>query len=273
MTTATELARAAAKPRRFGAWYITEHKLRAMRAYQGTIIATGIGTPLLYVFAFGVGLAVLIGANAGPEGVDGVPYLVFVAPALIAMAAVPVALEEFMFGILMGFKWNPIFTGMNAAPISGRQIIDGMFLFVVIRLAMTSIIYYLVLLVFGAVQPGWSVLIIPVAMLTALAFSPVAAFTATITEDKGQFAVIQRVFILPLTLFSGTIFPLTQLPIFLQWIGWLSPLWHGSELGREISYGPNEPGWLTVLHLVFLFAVAIAGWQATVRIAIRRLDK
>lgn len=264
---------AAAKPRRFGAWYVTEHKLRAMRAYRWTIVATGIGTPLLYVFAFGVGLAVLIGANAGPNGVDGVPYLVFVAPALVAMAAVPVALEEFMFGILMGFKWNPTFVGMNAAPLTGRQIIDGMFLFVVIRLAMTTVVYYLVLLLFGAVEPGWSALIIPSAMLTALAFAPVAAYTATITEDRGQFAIVQRVLILPLTLFSGTVFPLTQLPVFLQWIGWLSPLWHGAELGRQFSYGPTEPVWLTVVHVAFLAAVAIAGWQACVRFAERRLDK
>lgn len=272
--SATALATAAAvKPRRYGFWYVTEHRLRTMRAYRWTIIATGIGTPLLYVFAFGVGLAVLIGANAGPGGVDGVPYLVFVAPALIAMATVPVALEEFMFGILLGFKWNPVFVGMNAAPLSARQIIDGVFLFVVIRLAMTSIVYYLVLLLFGAVQPGWSVLIIPVAMLAALAFSPVAAYTATITEDKGQFAIIQRVLILPLTLFSGTVFPLTQLPIVLQWIGWLSPLWHGAELGRQLSYGPTEPPWLTLAHVVFLLVVAVAGWQWCVRISTRRLDK
>ncbi|WP_294178092.1 ABC transporter permease [uncultured Schumannella sp.] len=274
MTTATEQAIAAAvKPRRFGAWYIAEHKLRAMRAYRWTILATGIGTPLFYVFAFGVGLAVLVGANAGPSGIDGVSYLVFVAPALMAMAAVPVALEEFMFGIFLGFKWNPIFAGMNAAPITGRQIIDGMFIFVTIRLAMTSTLYYLVLLLFGAVQLGWSVLIIPVAMLTGLAFSPIAALTASFREDRSQFAIIQRVVIMPLTLFSGTVFPLTQLPIFLQWIGWLSPLWHGSELGRELSYGPNEPIWLTVTHVTFLAAVAIAGWQACVRISVRRLDR
>ena len=79
--------------------------------------------------------------------------------------------------------------------------------------------------------------------------------------------------VLPLTLFSGTVFPLTQLPIFLQWIGWLSPLWHASELGRQFVYGPSEPIWLTVTHVVYLVALGVFGWQLCVRIVTRRLNK
>jgi lipooligosaccharide transport system permease protein len=74
------------------------------------------------------------------------------------------------------------------------------------------------------------------------------------------------------------VFPLSQLPIFLQWIGWISPIWHGSELARQFSYGAHdptagEPIWLSVVHVVVLFAYALVGWQLTVRIATRRLDK
>ncbi len=263
----------AAKPRRWGAWYITEHKLRAMRAYKYTIVATAIGTPFIYLFAFGVGLATLVTQNRGPEGVDGVSYLQFVAPALLCTAAVMTAAEEFMFGILMGFKWVPIFSGMNAAPLSGRQIVDGMFIFVAIRAVTTVAVYYLVVLVFGGMSSPWSWLTIPSAVLTAFAFSLGAAYTATITEDKGQFNIVNRVILLPLTLFSGTVFPLTQLPIVLQWLGWLSPLWHGSELGRQFAYGPTEPVWLTVVHVAYLAALAIVGWQLCVRISERRLNR
>ena len=263
----------AAKPRRWGAWYITEHKLRAMRAYKYTIVATAIGTPFIYLFAFGVGLATLVTENRGPEGVDGVSYLQFVAPALLCTAAVMTASEEFMFGILLGFKWNPIFYGMNAAPISGRQIIDGIFVFVAIRATTTVLVYYLVVLVFGGMRSPASWLTIPVAVLTALAFSLVAAYTATITEDRGQFNIVNRVILLPLTLFSGTVFPLEQLPVFLQWLGWLSPLWHGSELGRVFAYGSPEPIWLTVIHVLYLAALAIVGWQLCIRISERRLNR
>jgi lipooligosaccharide transport system permease protein len=271
-TTATGSTAVASSTVRVGrAWYVTEHKIRAMRGYTGTLIATAIGTPFLYLFAFGVGLATLITQNVGPN--PDVTYLQFVAPALLASAALLVAQEEYTFGILLGLKWNPIFIAMNAAPITPRQIVNGLFLFVVIRMAITSVIYFGVMVVFGAVTSPTGVLIIVAGLLAGFAFAPVAAYSATIEEDRGQFAILQRTIILPLTLFSGTVFPLTQLPVFLQWIGWLSPLWHASELGRQFSYGPTEPIWLTVIHVVYLVGLGVLGWQLCVRNVARRLNK
>jgi len=266
-TTPTSGSRTA----RWGAWYVAEHKLRTMRGYIGTTIATGIGTPFLYLFAFGVGLATLITQNVGPT--PDITYLQFVAPALLASAAVLVAMEEYTFGILLGLKWNPTYVAMNAAPISPRQIVDGVMIFVLMRMVMTTVIYFLVMLVFGAIDSASGVFTIAAGLLAGFAFAPVAAYSATIEEDRGQFAVLQRTVILPLTLFSGTVFPLTQLPVFLQWIGWLSPLWHASELGRQFSYGPTEPIWLTVIHVVYLVGLGVLGWQLCVRKVARRLNK
>jgi len=252
------------------AWYVTEHKIRAMRGYTGTLIATAIGTPFLYLFAFGVGLATLITQNVGPGGVT---YLQFVAPALLASAALLVAQEEYTFGILLGLKWNPTYVAMNSAPITPRQIVDGIMLFVLIRMLITTVIYFLVMVLFGAITSAWGVLVIVAGLLAGFAFAPVAAYSATIEEDRGQFAILQRTIILPLTLFSGTVFPLTQLPTYLQWIGWISPLWHASELGRQFSYGPTEPIWLTVIHVLYLVGLGVLGWQLCVRNVARRLNK
>ena len=252
------------------AWYVTEHKIRAMRGYTGTLIATAIGTPFLYLFAFGVGLATLITQNVGPGGVT---YLQFVAPALLASAALLVAQEEYTFGILLGLKWNPTFVAMNSTPITARQIVDGIMLFVLIRMLITTVIYFLVMVLFGAITSVWGVLVIVAGLLAGFAFAPVAAYSATIEEDRGQFAILQRTIILPLTLFSGTVFPLTQLPVFLQWIGWISPLWHASELGRQFSYGPTEPIWLTIIHVLYLVGLGVLGWQLCVRNVARRLNK
>ena len=260
-----------ARSRRWGAWYVTEHKIRQMRGYAGTLIATAVGTPVLYLFAFGVGLATLITGNVGP--VPGITYIEFVAPALLASAAVLVAMEEYTFGILLGLKWNATYVGMNASPISPRQIVDGVMIFVTLRMLLTTTIYFIVMVLFGAVHSPWAALTIPAGMLGGFGFSLVAAYAATIEEDRGQFAILQRVVILPLTLFSGTVFPLTQLPIFLQWIGWLSPLWHASELGRQFVYGPTEPIWLTIAHVVYLAGLGILGWQLCVRNVTKRLNK
>jgi lipooligosaccharide transport system permease protein len=68
-------------------------------------------------------------------------------------------------------------------------------------------------------------------------------------------------------------FPLDQLPVALQWIGWISPIWHGTELGRQLTYGATEPIWLTAGHLIYLLVLAVGGWALSVRIATRRLDR
>ena len=270
---ADEARAAGIRPRRFGAWYTTEHHIRVWRRYLGVNIATAIGTPVMYLFAFGVGLGVLVNANAGPSGVDGVGYLVFIAPALIAMAGVSIASDEFTYPVMQGFKWNPIYVGMNAAPISARQVVDVLVMFVALRIFATTAVYFLLMAAFGAVPLATGLLTVPIATLTGLAFgAPLFAYAAAQREDRGQFAVVQRVLVLPLTLFSGTLFPLEQLPVFLRPIGWLSPLWHGSELGRVVSYGADRPALLVAGHLLFLLVVAVAGWALTVRITRKRLD-
>jgi lipooligosaccharide transport system permease protein len=243
-----------------------------MRSYLRTIIATSIGNPLVYLFALGVGLASLVNAHAG--GVGGVSYLTFVAPALLASAAVTVAGEEFTYPMVMGFKWNPIFYAMNAAPISGKQITNGMIIAVAVRMVPTVALYFLVTVAFGASPSPWAFLGIASATLTGLAVGlPMMAYTSTIEQDRGQLALLQRFVILPMFLFSGTFFPLEQLPLYLQPIGWISPLWHGTQLGRVVAYGHAEPLWLTALHIAYLSALAFVGWTITKRIVTARLNK
>jgi lipooligosaccharide transport system permease protein len=273
-TLAQEAIDAGAKPRRFGSWYVAEHRLRVARTYSGTMIATAIGTPFLYLFAFGVGLATLVSQNLGPNAVDGVSYLTFVAPALVCSAALVISTEEFTYPVMLGFKWNPTFVAMNAAPLSGRQVTNGVVLFVIFRMAAASAVYYLVMLLFGAIPLPTGVLVVPIAVLTGLAFGlPLLAYSSSITEDRGQFAVVMRVILLPVTLFSGTVFPISALPIYLQWIGWISPLWHGTQLARGVAYGAYEPIWLIAIHLIVLVGLSVGGWLLGIRIATRRLDK
>jgi len=257
------------KPRRWGSWYVAEHRIRGMRSYLRTIVATSIGNPLVYLFALGVGLASLVGTPMG-----GVSYLTFVAPALLATAAVTVSAEESTYPMMMGFKWNPIFFAMNAAPISGKQIVNGMIIGMLARVVPTCAIYFVVMVLFGAVPSSLGFVGVLSASFTGLAVGVVImSYTSTIEEDKGQMAMIMRFGITPMFLFSGTFFPLTTLPLYLQWIGWISPLWHGTELGRVLAYGASEPVWLTLVHVVYLVALAVFGWKRTQVVVVRRLNK
>jgi len=261
------------KPRRWGSWYIAEHRIRGMRAYYQTILATSVGNPLVYLFGLGVGLAALV-----PQGIQNgdatISYLAFVGPALLATAAVTVAAEESTYPFMMGFKWNPIFYAMNAAPLSGSQIANGMFISILARIVPTTAIYFVVMIFFGAVPSALGFIGILSASITGLAIATVvASYTATIEEDKGQMAMIMRFGITPMFLFSGTFFPLATLPWFLQWIGWISPLWHGTELGRVFAYGLEEPAWLTAVHVLVLAALVVVGWKRTQVVMTRRLNK
>jgi lipooligosaccharide transport system permease protein len=240
-----------------------------MKGYAGDAIFQSFGNPLIYLFALGVGLASLV-----PQGVGDVTYLQFVAPALMATAAMTVTANETSYPVMMGFKWNPIFFGMNAAPISGAQIVNGMMIHIALRVVVTVSIYFGIIVLFGAVPSSWGWLAILAATLTGMAIGVIiATYTSTITEDRGQMAMLQRFGITPLFLFSGTFFPLEQLPIFLQPIGWVSPLWHGTELGRVATYGLDEPIWLTVTHVGYLTTLFIVGLWATRKHFTRRLNK
>jgi lipooligosaccharide transport system permease protein len=264
----------AARARRWGAWYVAEHRFRVMRSYLQTMLFTGIGNPLIYLFAMGIGLASLVDANLGQGAVGGVDYLVFVGPALLCAAGITVATEEFTYPVLVSYKWNPIFFGMNASPLRPGQIINGMVISVVVRMLLTCLLYYVFLLLFGSVLDAAGWVTVPVAVLTGLAFGTVLmGYTSTLTDDTGQLAMVMRFLVLPMTLFSGTFFPLAQLPVFLQWIGWISPLWHGTELARVFSYGYSEPIWLTVMHVGYLVAMFVTGWVWARRVAVRRLAK
>ena len=227
----------AARARRWGAFYYAEQVLRVMKGYGWTIVMYGVGQPVAYLFAMGVGLATLVESNgAGVFG--GVSYLTFIAPALLISAAVMTAANEFTFPVMDGFKWRRVYYGPHASPLTPEQIAGGQIIAVTVRFLLQSAIYFAVVALFGAAPGAWGWVSILIATLAGLSFGlPLMAYAATIQHDKGQFAMVMRFIVMPLFLFSGTFFPLDTLPLGVRWIGWISPIWHGTELGRVVSYG------------------------------------
>lgn len=277
----------AVRARKYGSFYFAEHVLRSMRSYGWTILGTSIGNPIVYLVAMGIGLATLVDANTGSANTGsagtgaggsaiglGVSYLTFIAPALLATSAIMATSEEYSYPVMAGFKWRRVYYGPNASPLSSRQLVGGSILGVAVRLFFACGVYFLFLMLFGAVPQASGWLMIFTAVLTGYAFGlPLMAYAAGIVEDKGQFAMVQRFVVMPLFLFSGTFFPLDALPPAVRWIGWISPLWHGTELGRDVSYGYAEPGWLTVVHVLYLAVLAVGGGALAARRYERRLGK
>ena len=261
----------AARARRWGAFYYAEQVLRVMKGYGWTIVMYGVGQPVAYLFAMGVGLATLVDTNSTTV-FGGVSYLTFIAPALLISAAVMTAANEFTFPVMDGFKWRRVYYGPHASPLTPEQIAAGQIIAVTIRFVLQSAIYFGVVALFGASPGAWGWVSILVATLAGLSFGlPLMAYAATVTTDKGQFAMVMRFIVMPLFLFSGTFFPLDTLPLAVRWVGWISPIWHGTELGRVFSYGYEEAPLLTVVHVVFLVGLAVVGWVLTRRLFAKRM--
>lgn len=269
------------KPRRHGSWYVTEHMVRAMRAYGWTIVVGAFGQPVLYLLGLAAGLAALIQAPIDDRGVQ-VDYLVFVAPALLVTAAISVASEEMTYPVMAGFKWRRYFFGFNASALSSPQIANGVVIGAAARMAFAVAAYYLFIWLLGALGIGWTTvphpetgwLAIPAGLLAGLAFGiPLMAYAGSIEDDKGQFALVQRFIFMPMFLFSGTFYPLETLPAWLQWIGWISPLWHGAELGRLATYGAAVPPVMIAVHLAYLVVLAGVGYLWGRKVFVERLAK
>jgi lipooligosaccharide transport system permease protein len=142
-----------------------------------------------------------------------------------------------------------------------------------IRLSMAGAAFLIVAALLGALASPLAVLAVPAAVLTGLAFAaPLTAFAAT-QETDHRFALVMRFGVLPLFLFSGTFFPISQLPGWMQAVAWVSPLWHGVVLCRSATTATlPDGGWAAiVVHLAIVVAFVVVGVAWGTRTFARRL--
>ena len=255
-----------------GSRFVFESRLLNMRKFFRIIFLYSVANPLFYLLAIGAGVGTLINRSSG--GIDGVPYLVFLAPALLANAAIQGSMDETVFPTLAGFLWNKTFFGMNSTPLGGRQIALGVYWAAMLRNLFTVVCYYLIMEMFGVLKTPHAWLAIPAGVLAGAAFGAVMmAFAGNAKNEDHFFTFVGRFVIQPMFFLSGTFFPLDSIPIYLRWIGWISPLWHATDLGRYLTYGHNIPLWLVFTHLAFLISMIVIGLTLTFRAFDRRLSK
>lgn len=226
------------------------------RTWRATLTSTFL-YPVLYLAAIGVGLGKLI--DSGPHGeIDGVAYLWFLAPGLLAATAMQLGTNEATFPVMAGIKWIKTYFAMLASPVEVTDVLYGHLAWIATRVAMASAVFLAVMAAFGTVHSYWAVLAFPAAVLTGIAFAaPVAAWSAT-RESEEAFIVLYRLGVIPLFLFSGTFFPITQLPGFLQAVARFSPLYHGVALCRGLVLGSPSAS-ASLLDVAYLGAMAAIG--------------
>ncbi|HYZ54378.1 MAG TPA: ABC transporter permease [Streptosporangiaceae bacterium] len=269
----TESAPAPAAPG--GRWSFAVRELRFWltdyrRTWRGSVISSVLG-PLLYLSAMGAGLGSLVNRHAHAALGD-VSYLAFIAPGLLAATAMQTAFGEGLYPVLGSVKWVGNYLAAVASPLRPGDVFRGHLLFVTMRLTMNCGVFLAMIAAFGAARSPLVILSLPVAVLTGLAFAPtLMAWAVTRTRDT-SFSVLMRFLMIPLFLFSGTFFPVTQLPGWLRPAAYVTPLWHGVELCRALSLGTADLAGAAV-HVGYLLALAAAGFGAAQVTYRRRLHE
>jgi lipooligosaccharide transport system permease protein len=174
--------------------------------------------------------------------------------------------------VIGAVKWQRQYHAMIAAPLTVGEVLAGHAAFVLLRVLFGAVAFVAVGALLGAFATWWVMLTIPVAVLCGAVHAlPVMGF-AVLVESDNSFNMVFRFGVVPMFLFAGTFFPIDQLPVWMQPLAWAAPLWHCTELCRDLALSRAELG-PAVGHLAYLGAWLVLGTLYAVRRYRRRLSE
>jgi lipooligosaccharide transport system permease protein len=244
-------------------WHVVERNAFAYRRMWYVFVA-GFAEPIFYLLSIGIGVGDLVGdLSVGGETVS---YRMFVAPALLATAAMNGAIFDTTFNFFVKYKYMKTYDAILATPLGARDVAGGEVTWALLRGTVYSSVFLLTMLVFGYVQSWWAVFAVPAAVLIGLAFAGAGLAATTYMRSFVDFDYVNLALV-PLFLFSATFFPLSRYPAALEWIVRCTPLYQGVELERALVLGHVD--WTLPLHAAYL---AIMGYVG-MRIAATRIHR
>jgi lipooligosaccharide transport system permease protein len=239
------------------------------RTWKSSVISSFVA-PLLYVLAMGVLLGGFV--HVAPSRLEGATsYLSFIVPGLIAAQAMQTAVSETTYPVMAAIKWHKSFWAQMASPLEVRDLVNAMLMFTLFRVGSTCGVYFLVMAPFGVFENWWGpVLAWFTTMLVGMAFATwTFAFSAFI-EGPESFGLIFRLGLVPLFLFSGSFFPISNLGTALETVAKVTPLWHGVNLTRMLCID-HVDGSTALVNLLVLVVVLVSGWWLAIRALERRM--
>lgn len=232
---------------------------RALRVWQRNFkvytklykssIALNFVEPVMYLAAMGLGLGGYV------EEINGVPYIHFLAPGIIASSAMFAATFESTFGTYVRWYYQKTFDGILATPVSPTDLVVGELMWCATKAFIYGTIITIVISVLGLVSSPWIILAPAVAFLTGLVFASLGHIAASMVPGIDSFSYYTTMFITPLFLFSGVFFPLDQFPDYVIWIANITPLYHVVNLTRGLALGELAGLWIDLLWLVATCAI------------------
>jgi len=227
-------------------WKVFRRHLAVFRRSWLVNLTFNFIEPLLYLTALGVGLGAYV------QQIEGMSYLQFLAPGLIASSAMFATTFENTYGTFIRMEHQKTFQAMVATPVGMDDVTLGEILYGTFKSVIYGTVILLVIYILGLVQSPWALLVPPVLAVSGLLFSILALVWVGLVPNIDSFNYFFSLFITPLFLFSGVFFPLTDLPPAVQSVAWISPLYHAVNLTRGLVLGQVGP------HLAGDFAWLLA---------------
>jgi lipooligosaccharide transport system permease protein len=242
-------------------WAALSRNFLALKRSSWFIVFSGFFEPVFYLLAFGFGIGQLIGDLPGPDG-NPVSYAAFIAPALLASSAMNGAIYDSTWNVFFKMHFAKLYQGMLSTSLGPLDVALGEIGWALLRGLAYAIGFMAVVAPLGLVPSWWGVLAIPAALLVAFAFAAVGmGVTTFITGFQGMNWI--QFFLLPMFLFSGTFFPISVYPDWLQSIVMALPLWQAIELIRSLTLGAVH--WGLMWHVLYFAAIAVFGLVLTTR--------
>jgi lipooligosaccharide transport system permease protein len=245
-----------------GAAHVIERNYLVYRR-SWLIFLTGLLEPVFYLLSIGVGVSGLVGQFTLSDGTQ-VGYVEFVAPAMLAASAMNGAIFDATYNIFFRLKYEKLYDAMLSTPMRPTDIARGEVLWALLRGGIYSAAFIVVMVALGLVHSWWMLLALPGTLLLGYAFAGAGMALTTWMRSWQDFGYIQLA-ILPMFLFSGTFYPLSTYPWWLQHIVQWTPLYQGVLMMRSLSLG--TVGLDCVVAAVYFAAIGSVGmWVAGRRV-------
>jgi lipooligosaccharide transport system permease protein len=213
------------------------------------VIFSGFFEPLFYLLGIGYGLGTIVGDVTLTDG-RVVAYAAFVAPALLAQSTMNGAISETIFNVFFKLNFEKVYDAILVTPLGIGDIALGELMWAMIRATIYAVAFVGVMWVMGLLISPWAVLALPATLFCSLAFCAAGLATTTFLRTVQDFDLPFGLVIMPMFLFSGTFFPISIYPDWLQLAIQLTPLYHAIELLRGLTTG--IVGWSILVHVSYL---------------------
>jgi lipooligosaccharide transport system permease protein len=187
--------------------------------------------PLITLVAFGYGLGALL-----PQ-VEGVPYVLFLAGGSVCMSTMMAASFESLYSAFSRMHVQRTWDSLLNAPLLLDDVLAAEWIWGALKACISGLAIILVAIALGISRHPTLIALLPVIVLTGLAFSAIALCVNALASGYDFFSYYFTLVLTPMSFLSGVWFPITQLPQWLQPICQVLPLTAAVQLARPLMMG------------------------------------